>query len=270
MKTPKFKVSVHTITAEQAAQNLKNLFAEQRPPKANHIKELAAEMSTGNWRVSSDAIVFIKGKLANGQNRQHAQVLSGVTCDYLVLETEDDELYKVLDSGKPRSVADVIRGDYAKEVSSSARWVVMYDLDIISPAGTSAAKLHECTRTMMIEFAQDNAEQLRLLATKCCTLYRRSRVVSPSIAAATAFIGERDGTDPERVQNFITSVYSGQTSNDAARDFRERIINSQIGAARLGRHYIFALIMKSLRAYLADTRLGVVRINVNEPFPRLK
>ena len=45
---------------------------------------------------------------------------------FLLLDTDDDELYKVLDAGLG-TIADVLSGEYANSVAATAKLAVLYD-----------------------------------------------------------------------------------------------------------------------------------------------
>lgn len=264
----KAKVSTINVGPNLASQMLSDILEEQRPLTQKHVDRLANEMRAGNWRLSPDALVQIKGKLGNGQHRLQAVIQSKTHQSFLLLETDDDELFKVLDAGRGRSVADVLRGEYASGIAATAKVIVMYDLGALYSTGIGR-KGDECTRSLQISFADENREKIVECVRFCSSLYDRYRLVAVASAAAVQFIGHRDTNKPEAVSEFIKNIYSGESLNDAAFDFRERIVRSRIGAARLGRYYVLGLMIKSLRSYLNGTRMGTIRLSDGESFPKL-
>jgi len=264
-------VSQILISPAIAKKMLASLFEGQRPLNESYVVRLTNEMKNDDWRLSPDCLVQIKGKLGNGQHRLHAVIRSGKTNPFILLKTDDDELYKVIDAGNKRSVADVLKGEYRKEIATAARWVVLYDLDVICTSGLKSGQ-SECTRSLCIEFAESQHTALQAVVSTCYHLNAKFHIVAPSMAAAVAFIGKRDlpAAEAGLVDKFIQNVYDGESQADAARDFRERIIRSKVGSARLSRFHVLALLIKSLRSYVNGTRLSVVRLNDGEQFPRLK
>jgi hypothetical protein len=261
-----------TVTPAIAKTLLANLFEGQRPLSDPYVNRLINEMLGGSWRLSPDCLVKIKGKLGNGQHRLHAVIRSQTTQPFLLLETDDDELYKVIDAGNKRSVADVLTGEYRKDIATAARWIVLYDLDGLCTSGLKTKEEAQCTRSLCIEFAEKQHAVLMPLVSACYHLNSKFHIVPSSMAAALAFIAKRDCPHAEAglVDKFIQNIYDGESHEDAARDFRERIIRSKVGSARLNRYHVLALLIKSLRSYLNGTRLSVVRLNEGEGFPRLK
>jgi hypothetical protein len=268
----KATVKITTVAPGHAKTLLAGLFEGQRPLTENYINRLANEMKAGNWRLSPDCLVLVKGRLANGQHRLHAVCRSQQTVPFLLLETDDDELYKVIDAGNKRTVADVLTGEYRKEIATAARWIVLYDLDGICCTGCKSSEEAKCTRSLCIEFAEKQHDALQLLVSTCYHLNSKFHIVAPSMVAAVAFLAKRDCPRAEAglVDKFVQNIYDGESTADAARDFRERIIRSKVGSSRLHRCTVLALLIKSLRSYLNGTRLAVVRLNEGETFPRLK
>src|ERR1017187_1807933 len=101
------KLTIEKVTPKRATELLSNLFEGQRNQRDGYIDSLALEMKEGRWRLSCDAILLVKGRLANGQHRLCAVIKSNVSCPFIVMETNDDELYKVIDAGQKRTIGDV-------------------------------------------------------------------------------------------------------------------------------------------------------------------
>lgn len=254
----------------EAQEILNNVFDGQRHVTEGHVNRIAAEMVAGNWRLSPDMLVLIKGKLANGQHRLLGLVRAKKKLPFLLLKSNDEELYKILDCGRSRSVGDVIGGQYANHVASVARLVVLYDLDAIYSTGGGGGRMEKlCTRSMQIEFAEENRGKILPHVSYCHTLYSKFHIVQPNVAATVSFIATRDTGEEQRVRQFITNVYDGESVDDAAKLFRERMIRDRTGTSRPHRHYVMALMIKSLRSYLNGTKPAVLKLSEGEPFPRL-
>jgi hypothetical protein len=265
-------ISKINVTPTWAEKFLTNLFENQRPVSEGYIARLSNEMANDDWRLSPDCLVKIKGKGANGQHRMHALIRAKKNLPFLLLETDDDELYKVIDAGNKRTVADCISGEYRKEIATSARWVVLYDMDGICTSGFKNNEEAQCTRSLCIDFAETQHHLLQPLVSTCYHLNTKYHIVPPSMAAAVAYIAKRDCPKAEAglVDKFIQNIYDGESQADAAKDFRERIIRSKVGSARIHRCHVMALLIKSLRSYLNGSRMAVVRLHEGEAFPRLK
>jgi len=104
--TQREKVGIETVTPEHAKQLLgKNI--SNRPLRSKHVDSIARDMAAGAWMLNNDAIcVATDGTLLNGQHRLSAVVKCGKPIKMLMAYGFSPETYKVLDSGKKRSVAD--------------------------------------------------------------------------------------------------------------------------------------------------------------------
>lgn len=118
----------------------------QRNVRPGYVKKLAADMSAGKFRLSSDAIMLVKGMLVNGQHRMQAIIESGEPQSVLFLETNDEEVYKVLDCGMRRLVSDALTNvPYRSFLPSIARWVRIYD-DRLTACGDSGGANRQAFR----------------------------------------------------------------------------------------------------------------------------
>ena len=80
------KLSIEKITPQRAAILLENLLEDQRNQRSNYIENLASDMKMGLWRLSCDAILLVKGRLANGQHRMMAVVKSNTPQPFVIME----------------------------------------------------------------------------------------------------------------------------------------------------------------------------------------
>jgi hypothetical protein len=101
----KAQVDIVQITPKKAAEYLENLLDGQRSVRQQRVKSLTDDMRNGRFRLTCDAIVLVNGKLANGQHRMWAVVESDTPQPFILMRTDDEELYKVIDCGATRSVA---------------------------------------------------------------------------------------------------------------------------------------------------------------------
>jgi len=95
------------VTPSLAGQWLGSMI-ENRPLRAAYVKQLAADIQAGKWRVTHQAIAFDKsGMLFDGQHRLQAVILSGRTIRMLVARDADPATFNVLDTGPKRSSSDL-------------------------------------------------------------------------------------------------------------------------------------------------------------------
>ena len=122
-----------TFTPEIAAWVMETYNEGNRPKKPTNIKRYAASMGEGLWGLTGDTIKFSNdGRLRDGQNRMMACVRSGMPFTTHVVFGIDDDLFHVMDTGKPRTAADVLSiAGYTntKILASAIRWARIFDTD---------------------------------------------------------------------------------------------------------------------------------------------
>lgn len=273
MKTPA-TVEIRKITPELASEWLDERWGEQRSVRAAHVNRLAADMNAGRFKISPDAILRIKNKIANGQHRLEAVVQSGKAQSFLVMESSDEELYKIIDAGLKRTVADGLFGIlFAKSIPSIARWVQAYNSQTIraSARGGCEAGLtgpHFPTQCELIDYCRENHEVLSEAAGYVRPLYEKTWLLPLSIGAAIyALAATRDGY-LEKAKSFLRVVYL-EGGNTAAGDLRNRLIGNRIGKGKLNAGYIFAITLKAFKSYCNGLRPGVLKWVKNEEFPSI-
>lgn len=262
------KLSIEKVSPNRARELLSNLFPNQRPQRASYIEYLSGEMKAGRWLLSSDALLLVKGTLANGQHRLSAVLKSNVTCPFIIMETSDEELYKVIDAGRKRTVGDVLIGaKNSNAVASIASWMLKYEKGLIthSTDSGSGGSGNKYNRSDVIDFAESHISELEECASCCYTLYKQSRIMPISISGALLFIGIRKGK--EKAFEFISSVYEGTSHDDAAWDYREKWIKNQMSKAKMSNGIMFAMGIKAMRSYFQGTRPGVLKFAIDEEFP---
>lgn len=241
--------------------------------RERQVARFAAEIRNGTFRLSSDAILLVKGRLANGQHRLAAVVEANKSAQFIVMRTNDEQLYKVIDSGASRTIADVLgRADYSVSVASSTRLICLYDLDLLFPSGTYKPILggnsgrKPITRSIQVEYAQKHYPELAEQCALIHSLYLKTRICPISIAVSLLHIASRQY--PKEAKQFIQNVFTGESA-DAAKDFRDRMIRQMGSRVRQRQEYVFALLIKCWRSFLKGTRPGSLKIAEGEEFPEI-
>jgi hypothetical protein len=261
------KLSIENINPKRASEMLANIFEGQRNLRNSYVDRLAQEIINGQWRLSPDCIVIIKDCVANGQHRLQAVVRAGKACPFIVMTSADDELFKIIDCGIKRTVADALTNvNNATSVASAATWIMKYDLDLLGRTH-GGGQSNTCTRSSILEYVQQHHDELQEQVVFCAALYKKKQVAVPSRMAALLHIGARK--NDQMTRRFITSVYMGDSREDSAWDFREKIMRDRAGKAKLPAPFLFGLAIKSLRSYINGTRIGVLKYVSTEEFPKL-
>ncbi len=109
------QLEFQTITPEQASDLLTNHNPNNRRLDVNHSLFLAKEMERGTFRPDNgDSIrIDVDGNVLDGQHRLAAIVKVGKPVTMLIAKDVDREAFATIDTGKRRTVGDIVRIDLA-------------------------------------------------------------------------------------------------------------------------------------------------------------
>lgn len=126
----KITAKVETITPEIAKTMLGENVNNRRISRDN-VNLFAREIRNGEWRFNGEAIKFGKdGRLLDGQHRLLAVIAADKPLTTLVIRGLEDETQQTMDSGKTRTLGDVLtlRGEKnSTQLASLARAVYLAD-----------------------------------------------------------------------------------------------------------------------------------------------
>jgi hypothetical protein len=109
----------------------------QRGRRPAHVKELARAMENGDWLLTPQGIALAPeapwntGAVLDGQHRLEAVMEYGKPVEFMVTFNVDPATFKVLDTGKARSGADVLTSMGKKStlhLSSTAKLYVVWEM----------------------------------------------------------------------------------------------------------------------------------------------
>lgn len=269
---PNAQAQIMKITPDIATDWLADKWGEQRGIRDGHVNRLALDMEAGRFVVSPDAILRVKGKLANGQHRLSAVVKTGKAQSFLVMESNDEQLYKVIDAGLKRTVGDALIGaPYHAVLPSIARWVQMYYAKMIMQSSRGASDMAngvQPTQRMLIEFCQEHQALLSEAATFVNPFYAKTKLMPQSIGGAIYVLASIHTGNVDKAKAFIEQVYDGGPSNSAS-DLRNRLISNKGSKAKVTLGYIFGITVKAFKSFCNGTRPAVLKWSKDEEFPTL-
>lgn len=124
MNTVKTDLKVEWVTVNpEVAQEFLESMRVNRPLSTANLKRIQTDMTAGRWHEDGGPLRFDKqGAMIDGQHRMWAIVETGLTFNFLVIRGVDASAMATMDTGKSRSVSDII-GLYdpqAKDLSNLA------------------------------------------------------------------------------------------------------------------------------------------------------
>jgi len=110
LNSKKIEVYAKTITPDMATTLLKGNIGNRNPSKS-HVNHIAKQMRKGRWQLTPSPIMMTKsGRILDGQHRLLGCQQSGRTIEFsfaVVPDEDANEIFKVLDQGKKRSLEDL-------------------------------------------------------------------------------------------------------------------------------------------------------------------
>lgn len=198
---PRLHPIVVRMTPELAAECLKRNI-RNRALSHKQVEKYIREMSLGEFIYTGDPIRFNSdGQLIDGQHRLEACVRSGVEFDVTIVNGLGDKVQNVIDSGRKRSVSDVLKmheHKYYNELAATVR-----SLYAISASKTSAV----ITSQEALNYVKDNPD-LEDSVSFCATNKKINFVVKAHEMSALHYIASRQGF-AEEADDFITLLKTG-------------------------------------------------------------
>lgn len=119
------------ITPELARKYLAH-HGGNRNLNANAVADYARDMAAGRWHLTHQGIAFSDtGELLDGQHRLQAIIRAGIAVRMYVTKGVDPDAFKVLDTGRQRTLADRFQIEGAKnanQLAAVARKVTLWEM----------------------------------------------------------------------------------------------------------------------------------------------
>jgi hypothetical protein len=253
-------VKLVRITVPMAKDWLKkNILNRHQDP--TRIRILADDMEGDRFIETHEGVAFDEGgNLIDGQHRLEAIVLSGMPQELVVVWGVPREAIKVIDSGKPRSIADVLRIEGSRASSTHAAIAARLIMDL-KPSSNRTA-LSRTLKIAMVKKHWDAMEfaipkkKLRptcnanVLAAVVCAWYTQDRSrLSAFLECLTKGIVTHERDQSAVALNRFLLGMSGKTGG---------------GSVALE---IFAKSLGALRAFLKEKPIDKVYAMTENPFP---
>lgn len=256
-------INISQISPEIAAKLLENLFPDQRVVRESYVDRLAKEMTDGTFRLSSDSIVIVKGLLANGQHRLRAVVKSGKTEPFLIMKTDDSEIYKIIDAGIKRTIADALgHATNRNDIAAAAAMSMSYQSGTIAFTSKKYA-----TRSEILNYCDTNLESLEIAGAHARRLTSIQRLLPRSVVGS--FIHLATSFDKDQPIEFMNQVFNGNGTSPIAKLLRDRLIREALSRTKLPVNTLLALVIKAYSAFYELRDLKVLKISDGDSFPKL-
>jgi hypothetical protein len=201
-----FNVSLEAITPDRARAWL-DRGGLNRHLNPVRVEALAAAIRRGEWRITGDTIKLDKqGRIRDGQHRLSAIAEGGRTVQGLVVFGVEDEAFDVMDTGRSRTIADILglHGHTDRNaLASAARSLILFDDHKRLVGGRDAQML--VTSASTLHYVQEHPD-----ITECLHLAQPLRMEFPGgsgLWAALLYLFRRISVDQTQV--FIDGMLTG-------------------------------------------------------------
>lgn len=188
---------------------------KQRNINKGNVKMLQAQMQQGKWQLNGDAIrQDISGNICDGQHRLMACINAKCNFATLFVKGIEIEAMHTIDTGKNRSLADVLdikmghSVKYTKNITSVAKFVFSFDLGQIGTAATSATHRGLSMDTSdLLEWIENNPDIYSFIEETMKIYSRGDTLISPKLYCSLKWILSR--ADTEKAEIFFKELSDG-------------------------------------------------------------
>jgi len=115
-----YKSEIITVTPDMAKKFLASNYSGNRSVNRNIVRAYARDMANGNWNTDACPPISMTkdGTLLDGQHRLYAVIQANTAVKMEVRKGVEYESYLYFDSGKMRSVADMLHGKSKASIST--------------------------------------------------------------------------------------------------------------------------------------------------------
>lgn len=242
------------IVTPTLAKSLLERNTMNRKVSTTTVERYAADMRNNRWNNNGQGIVVsLDGELLDGQHRMHAIIASQQSIAMLVVRGAAKESFVTMDTGKPRSLSDLlsIQGYvHTNTLAGAARSAYNYI------AGVTQG--YAPTKATLDSFIQANpyAQEASSLVAGCSKINQRIQFSS------VMFLGNYRGNLNDEVQTFLEGVNYGEgmVRGDPRHTLREWIVAERLrGRGYLKADATFAAVCRAWNAWAAGKELAVIK-----------
>lgn len=247
------KAQIEIITPA-AAKNFLEKNTTNRKVSLATVDRYAADMKADRWANNGQGIVVaLDGELLDGQHRMLAIIASQKSIGMLVVRGAPKESFVTMDTGKPRSLSDLlsIQGyDHTNTLATAARSAYNYIGGVQQGYPVTKAALDDFIQ------AHPHTQTAASMVSKYAKLKQRGPF------ASVVFLGSYRGNLNDEAESFLDGVNYGEgmRRGDPRHTLREWILAERLrGRGQLRNDAAFAAIGRAWNAWAAGKELAVIK-----------
>lgn len=266
------QIKIQTITPEQA-QAMLSRNRDNRPMSQSDVKFYAAQMSSGQWRLTGDTIKISKtGDLLDGQHRLAAIVQYGRPVEIAVATDCEREIFEVLDTGRRRSAADVLAISGFQEttnLAAIARGVILFKAGISSKGSERGNMSITVSNTDVLNFIEQNQVRVSNTMHASSSFYNRCKFLSRSEYGIFYFLfsekSEVDATD--FFEKFASGA--GLQEDSPILKLRRKMEQNALSTKKITTFVRRFYILRAWAAFRKNERLSALVYNIDSKMPEI-
>ena len=256
------KAEVEIVSPAMAKEYLERALPN-RPIQDSTVSRYVRDMLEDNWQANGQPIIFTSsGELLDGRHRCTAVLRSGKSVSMLVVRNVDRRAFVTMDSGRSRSITDVLAMEGIKNpsiVAASARVAMNYIAGVryIYPLFTRAdtedfVRKHPYIKETSILLGQHHHTKLLGL--------------SRGAVSAIFFLGNDSQTFTTEVASFMEGIVSGAGlwKGDPRLTFRNWLLGRRASIGRVTMEEHICVTIKVWNAFAQGKELSSIRM-VDKP-----
>lgn len=278
--------STHNLVAEferidtRRAHQLLAMNHANRDISRSRVSQYAEAIKGGEWKVTGQPIqVSASGRLLDGQHRLEAVVMTGTPIIALVVSGLDDDIFDVIDCGKPRTPADALTVDghiparMASMMAAAAKMCLGYQAG--GGGFLRSFKVDGTPNKVIREWIAGN-EEFKICAAVCSDWQIEHKKSKPISDAQLLFhYYQQNLVDANAAEAFMRRVYTAVGCTTDAPEFklRERLIECKLGYIDLSPAARDAIIIQTFNHVHSGRRMAdgeYLRWSRRDQFPRYR
>lgn len=196
-----WQTAVYAVGPAEAEELLENN-SGNRKLSPSSVARYAAAMRKGDWKTSPEPLIFSpSGRLMNGQTRLHAIKVTGEPQKFLFIFGVADDVFSVLDRGRPRTLSDAHGVD--KKTAEIARLLAR----ITFPVPSAGSAVSDSDFLRIVKLIQEPHDTLRGYTTTASRYFGSAAFRSGAVARILA------GENPDFVGILYRNLNTGHVED---------------------------------------------------------
>lgn len=268
------KVEVKTVTPE-IAKGLLLMNKSNRRLEEKRIVRYSEDIKNGKWRTETgEAIKLSKdGSILDGQHRLHAIIKANIPIDILFIEGLDSNVMPVLDTGKPRSAADVLVINGVKNATKIASLIQgLHHYERMGDLGSKSSIGYNLTNEGVLNYYRDNENFIDEIMLLSGRFYKNFQQVLEFLDVSL-FLTLFKRKHGDKGVEFMRQLCQGtDVKHECIIFLRNKLIaNRMNNKSKMLPATKRALIIKTFNAYLVNSSSRIIRyLPETEEFPKIK